>query len=163
MDFNEGMIQLSQFCKGKDWFFDIGTDACNNYVVYAKFMNQEMLTNIPREMAGKRVLVHFAAAKLASKVQFTEQYSWRTLPAEPLEDVVQEEVVEENSIQYLQESLDYLEKQCSSNILQNIFYEIHDGRNAVTNLSGKFPDVHQVLFKLYNQYGFDQIYEELDG
>jgi hypothetical protein len=52
---------------------------------------------------------------------------------------------------------------CGSNIMQDIFYEVHDKENAVTNLSAKFPDVRKSMEKLYAQYGFDLIYENMDG
>lgn len=59
--------------------------------------------------------------------------------------------------------LDRLERQCGPNILFDIFFEIHDGKNAVTNLGTKFPDVHRVMQGLYHEYGFDPIYNELEG
>lgn len=164
MDFSEGMNQLSQLCKGKDWFFDISTDTSGNYVVYVKFMNMETMTLIPDMMAGKRVLVHFSAAKLATRDQFTDRPN-RSSPSEPL-DVVSEVVgsmEEERSLRHLSQELEDLEKICGSNILQDIFYEIHDDKNAVTNLSAKFPEVRQRMEKLYKDYGFDVVYEELDG
>lgn len=75
---------------------------------------------------------------------------------------------EEKSILHLQKELDRLEKICGSHTVQDIFYEVHDnnltnGRDTVTNMSGRYPEVRKVLEKLYDQYGFDVIYEELDG
>jgi hypothetical protein len=69
----------------------------------------------------------------------------------------------ELSVRALTDELDRLERLCGSNILQDIFYETHDQNNAVTNLSAKYPEVRQRIQKLYDKYGFDVIYEELDG
>lgn len=69
----------------------------------------------------------------------------------------------ELSVRALTDELDRLERLCGSNILQDIFYEVHDKTNAVTNLSAKFPEVRGRVEKLYDKYGFDIIYEELDG
>ncbi len=70
MDINEGMDQLSQLYKGKDWFYDVGMDQYGRYVVYVKYMCNETLTGIVDKMAGKQVLVHFAASKTATREQF---------------------------------------------------------------------------------------------
>lgn len=70
---------------------------------------------------------------------------------------------EDKSLSHLIAELDKLERQCGSNTLQDIFYEIHDGNNAVTEWSKRYPDVRKTLEKLYQQYGFDVIYEEMDG
>jgi hypothetical protein len=69
----------------------------------------------------------------------------------------------ENDIGELIDELSRLEKICGSNTLQDIFYEIHDGKNAVTNLSDRYPLIKGSLQSLYDEYGFDVIYEELDG
>jgi hypothetical protein len=66
-------------------------------------------------------------------------------------------------INYLIKELDRLERICGSNHMQDIFYEVHDQDNAVTNLSSKFPDVRRRMESLYKKYGFDIIYEEMDG
>lgn len=182
MDFNEGMDFLSNLCKGKDWFYDVGTDQYGRYVVYVNFMCHETLHNIPDKVAGKQVLVHFAASKTATRDQFTDNQSPSALtPSEFIqkaheaqaqgidtglisamdEDAL--EVFQDLSQRHLEDELDSLEKICGSNCLQDIFYEIQDGRNAVTNNSLRYPEVRTRLEKLYLEYGFDLIYESLDG
>lgn len=69
----------------------------------------------------------------------------------------------ELSVRALTDELDRLEKLCGSNVLQDVFYEVHDGENAVTNLSARYPEVRRRVQKIYDKYGFDVIYEELDG
>lgn len=78
-------------------------------------------------------------------------------------DELEQERQLELSVRALTDEIDRLERICGSNILQDIFYEIQDGKNAVTNLSAKFPEVRARMQKLYDKYGFDIIYEELDG
>lgn len=171
MDSNEGMSQLSDLCKGKDWFYDIGTDSFGRYVVYVKYMSKAILQGVPDSIDGKQVVVHFAGSKTANREQFVynPKSSGGTLPPRPQDEIV--EVIgsvtgdndEDKSIRHLQNELDRLEKACGSHTLQDIFYEAHDGKNAVTNMSKHYVDVRKSLDKLLQEYGFDVIYEELDG
>ncbi len=185
MSIEEGMQQLSEMFKGKDWFYDIGTDQYGRIVVYVKYMCHENLHNVPDYAGGIQVLVHFAASKLATRDQFVDkpQTNKSTYPdgtpcpydreidvqavvvptVEPTLDEVLTPEEEEKSLRHLQAELDKLEKICGSYTLQDIFYEIQDGKNAVTNMSARYPEVRKGMEKLYDQYGFDVIYEELDG
>lgn len=188
MDFSKGMDILSNLCKGKDWFYDVGMDPYGRYVVYVNYMCHETLHNIPDTVEGKQVLVHFAASKTATREQFVDQPAGsktfvpqvfdmqhflqkaREAQANGIDtgllSTMDEEthaVLEDLSMRHLEDELDRLEKLCGSNSLQDIFYEIQDGKNAVTNLSARYPDVRTRLEKLYDQYGFDVIYENLDG
>ncbi len=163
MDITKGMQQLSELCKGKDWFFDVGTDNYGRLVVYTKWCSEEILRFVPGFVEGVQVLVHFAGSKTVKKDDFA------AAPKKPVLELVDEswddneDVVLPVDVGALARELDRLEKVCGSNVLQDIFYEIHDGKNAVTNLSAKFPDVKKSLDKLYDEYGFDVIYEEMDG
>jgi hypothetical protein len=184
MSINEGMDQLSQQFKGRDWFYDVGTDQYGRIVVYVKYMCHETLHEIPDKAGGVQVLVHFAASKTATREQFTETPTPK--PLSPVEFTQKAKEAQANGIdvgvgqmldeldvgafstkeltsRYLQDELDRLEKICGSRTLQDIFYEIQDGPNAVTNLSARYPEVRKGMEKLYDQYGFDVIYEELDG
>jgi len=80
---------------------------------------------------------------------------------DPVDEVADQ--TQELSIRHLENELDRLERLCGSNTLQDIFYEIKDAHNAVTNLSARYPEVRKALERLYDQYGFDVIYENLDG
>jgi hypothetical protein len=129
---------------------------------------------------GRQVVIHFTASAPSTKSEYVDKPSTHGfIPYSPFGGheetlLLTEEDVQllyatgtpkpiESSIETLTDELDRLEKICGSNILQDIFYETHDGKNAVTNLRAKFPDVHQGLLELYAQYGFDTIYNELDG
>jgi hypothetical protein len=182
MDKQEGMDQLNEMYKAKEWYHSVGLDQYGRIVVYVKFMNHETLHDIPDNMGKHQVLVHFAGSKLATREQFVSmpqapgasfvqaakeaQANGVDTSVGQMLDVVTEVAgteEEEKSILYLQKELERLEKICGSYTLQDIFYEIQDGKNAVTNMSARYPEVHTRLLKLYNLYGFDVIYEELDG
>ena len=175
------LVWLHDKYKDRDWFHSVGTDQYGRYVVYVKYMNHETLHDIPDSDGGVQILVHFAASKLATAEQFMNKPGQKsTYPdgtpcpydreidvsavvVEPSLDEVVGSEEEEKSIRHLQTELDRLEKQCGSYTLNDIFYEIQDGKNAVTNMSARYPEVRTRLEKLYDQYGFDVIYEELDG
>lgn len=163
MDLSESMNQLSETFKNRDWFYDIGMDQYGRVVVYVKYMCHETLHDIPDKCGGKQVLVHFAASKLATRESFTNPKE-ENIPV-PL--VKEKEIVDvtefaEEDLDDLRDELDRLERICGTNILSDIFFEVHDKKNAVTNLSAKYPDVAAKLSTLYNEYGFDVIYEELE-
>lgn len=167
MDFSEGKEQLRQMCQDKDWFVDVGADQYGRYAVYVRFMNMETMTFIPREIDNKQVMVHFVGSKTVTRDKFVKDATY--VPFANIKANVDEvdelvsDVNEEKSLQHLIGELEYLEKQCGSYSLQEIFYEVHDGPNAVTNISVRYQDVRTKMEKLYRQYGFDVIYEEMDG
>jgi hypothetical protein len=152
----------------KDWFHSVGLDKYKRIVVYVKYMCDETTNDIPREINGVRVLCHFADSKNINPELFSHK-GVKSKVVAPLPELDNEDVefIEEPNtpldLRELVSELDRLEKMSGSNIMQDIFYEVHDGANAVTNLSSKFPDVRRGMETLYNQYGFDLIYENMDG
>jgi len=162
---------LHEQFKDREWFHSVGRDQYNRLVVYIKFSCHETLHDVPDRVEGIQVLCHFSGSKTATATQFASSPTAQPVPAPKLELLIQEEddVEEldssllESDLSELCKKLDYLERQCGSNCLQDIFYEVHDGKNSVTNLSAKYPEVRRVLEELYDEYGFDVIYEELDG
>jgi hypothetical protein len=157
--------------KDRDWFHSVDLDKSNRLVVYVKYMCEETTYDIPRQVEGVNVLCHFAGSKNISQELFSHKNvkPKKNLPSLEVVDGVGDdlEFIEEPNtpldLRELVAELDRLEKMSGSNIMQDIFYETHDGINAVTNLSSKFPDVRRGMEKLYNQYGFDLIYENMDG
>lgn len=165
---NLGRIKLlhSQF-SDRDWFHSVGQDR-NRLVIYVKYMCDETANDIPRQVDGVNVLVHFATSKDINPDLFAHKgFKSKTDPLSIIEDLGENEEIEEVNaplnLRDLVDELDRLEKMCGSHIMQDIFYEVHDGSNAVTNLSSKFPDVRKGMDKLYQEYGFDLIYENMDG
>lgn len=184
MDLNEGMEYLRNLYKDKEWFHSVGQDQYGRIVVYIHHSTHETLHDIPDRVANKQVLVHFAGSLCLNKDQYvnTPTNSIAAFSIAEFKQAVQEarekgfdtgllstmddetiEVFEDLSQRRLEDELTRLEKSCGSNALQDIFYEIRDAHNAVTNLSARYPDVREALEKLYEQYGFDVIYENLDG
>lgn len=167
MDFNEGMEHLRSLYKDKEWFHSVGSDQYGRYVVYVHHMCEDNLRNVVDNVGKIQVLVHFAGSLFLDKDKYVNRIGGPTIPAlviekEP-ENVVELNDDEEKSLLHLQNELERLEKICGSYTLQDIFYEIQDGKNAVTNLSARYPEVRKGLEKLFQIYGFDVIYEELDG
>ena len=188
MEMQEGLKALERLLDPYDWFYEVCAEA-RRYVVYVHRMEKEQDTIIPDRMMGHQVVVHFASSRLLDSGAYLvkpesptalKPFSITTFVEAAKEaqakgidtgvgqmldeldlDIPEGTRVPDTSL--LTQELDRLEKQCGSNILQDIFYEIHDGKNAVTNLGAKYPDVRESLMDLYRAYGFDIIYEELDG
>jgi hypothetical protein len=160
MDINSSIDTLFDKFGTKDWFFTIDTDEFNRIVMYVKYMCHETLHDIPNSINYHPILVHFAKSYALDKEQFIHQEKDLT-PSQV--SVVEEISFPTVNLHYLLSELDRLEKICGSNLLQDIFYEVHDGKNAVTNYGSKFPEVKNAIQVLYHTYGFDAIYEEIDG
>ena len=150
MNISEAATQLGENLCGQEWFVNVGISGHNKLVVYTKWQTMAILQEIPDKFAGYQVCVHFAPKNVAP------------VPIlKPLLVPIESDI--EYTIADLIKELDKLEKECGSNILQDIFYEVQDGKNAVTNLSARYPDVRKSMEVLFDRYGFDVIYEELDG
>lgn len=170
MNVNDVLTYLSHTFRGRDWFYDTGVDEYGRAIVYAHYMTATILADVPDSVQGIDVLVHFAASKNLSKDSYVKDSKPApfSVPLSAVKAVTvvsppKDETESEPDMAHLTQELDRLEKVCGSNILQDIFYETHDGVNAVTNLSARYPDVRESLQMLYKTYGFDLIYEELDG
>ena len=165
MNINEALDQLRQSFSEYDWFSDVGLDEYKRPVIYAKRINKEVLSVVPDKIGDFYVYVHFASFKTATREAFVEDKSRTRLFVAPKAVQVEPEKEDEvpPDMAFLTTELDRLERVCGSNILQDIFYETHDGSNAVTNLSARYPDVKEGVQRLYKMYGFDVVYEELDG
>lgn len=165
------LVWLHDTFKDRDWFHSVDLDKYNRAVVYVKYMCDETTHDIPRQVDGVNVLVHFATSKNIKKELYAHKgfKPKEVIVSEAVEDLGADDIefIEEPNtpldLRELVAELDRLEKMSGSNIMQDIFYEVHDGANAVTNLSSKFPDVKRGMEKLYQQYGFDLIYENMDG
>jgi hypothetical protein len=130
-------------------------------IVYTLWQSSEVLSSIPEYIEGYRVLVRFSCSLVETPlVKKAELGSFNCLP---LKTIPSPAPVVELNINLLTRELDRLEKICGSHTLQDVFYEIHDGKNAVTDMSKRYPEVRTSLEELFATYGFDVIYEEIDG
>lgn len=178
---------LAILYQDRDWYGDVGYDQFGRPVVYVKYECHETICNIVDRCGGKQVLVHLLASHTAKANDFMNKpqeagYLLTFKPStecavskmsvscesclpdfnESLSDEEEEDRRLELSVQILTDELDRLERICGTNILGEIFFECHDKNNAVTNLSIKFPEVRRAMDKLYDQYGFDLLYDELE-
>lgn len=159
--------ELSSVCQNQDWFSHIGSNDIGKHIVYVKHLNAKVYAAIPEMVNQTSVLVHFATSinnslkvdNFIATVDLTKQVKENMLNIKPEPDfrIKDSQLVELNS------ELDRLEKICGAYSLQDIFFEIHDKTNAVTNLSIKFPEVRKNLEKLYKTFGFDILYKTLEG
>lgn len=182
MNVNEVLDYLSQEFKSQKWFYEVGLDDFNRPTVYAHYINKEVLSAVPDAIGTFSVNVHFASYKTAKADQYVEKIGFPKTVTAPTftaaEFIADGRKAAANGVDVgfgqafddpevsqamLISELERLEKVCGSNILQDIFYETHDGPNAVTNLSARYPGVREDMQRLYVMYGFDVIYEELDG
>jgi hypothetical protein len=156
---------LTQVCGGKDWFHSVGLDRYNRPVVYVHYMNADIIRFVPDWAEdGSQVLCHFASSITKTAADFLDKPQQHKLPIPKLSLVSAQPQGKEFSITLIiGDELDRLEILCGSDTLQDIFYEIKDGENAITNLSVKFPQVRRKLENLYDKYGFDPIYEQLNS
>lgn len=159
---NQDIQELVSMFSSFDWFHSCGLDSQGRPVVYVKDMSLKILTSVPSKINDKQVLVHFAVSVTANADDFKSN---NTLPSLTKPTFVENESSVEESLDYshLIKELDNLESHCDANTLLDIFFETHDGDNAITNFSSKFPEVRKVMEDLYNTYGFDVIFNELDS
>jgi len=164
------LAELQEQYEDRDWFAEVGLDEYSRCVVYVKYMNRETLAIPTYTEEGREVCVHFLSSKMVTRDQFVEKQGgvgslpvYQPLMAPfPILSLEADLVAEDKDITYLQQTLDRLEKDCGTHILGDIFFETHDKQYAVTNLSARYPEVCKVMKKLYDVYGFDVIYDELE-
>lgn len=185
---DERIEQLTNMFKDRPWFDSVGYEQYGRVVVYVKEMNQETLYDIPSTCLGKQVLTHFAASKTAQADQFKvpppktvnvlslDEFLAKAKEAQAAghdvgvgqmldaDDDIEEldSSLLEVDMSHLHDELRKLEKMCHASVLSDIFFEVHDGKNAVTDMSAKYPDVAAKMQALYDEYGFDVLYEELE-
>lgn len=164
-------ILKSQF-QSKDWFSDVESGQFNNIIVYVKYFSAEVVKTIPDKVEGYPILTHFAVSKMDGKQFITNASTWqppqtkgewmvetvKKLELDHLDEPTVSKPIKSKS--RLLDELDRLANICGDNILQEVFYETHDGKNALTNFSAKYPAVKKAMEQLYAEYGFDAINEE---
>ena len=160
MNMEDAINYLSTLVKDKPWFYDLKALDPRRIVVYTLYQSGDILREIPDNINGYQVLVHFTNKQKTKKDNpYIGSYVSVTTPCGVLHNSVPSK---ELNISKLISELDRLEKICGVNALESIFYEEHDGKNCITNLSSKYPDVRSSIHVLYEKYGFDVIYEEIE-
>lgn len=150
MDINEATVLLNDQFKERDWFVKVvakhKTPQC--IIVYTKWQTEEILREIPNRIEEWQILVHFYhdKATIVSKIDDV---------AKPVEQKLTHSV--------LTRELERLGLICGTNTLESIFFEVHDGKNAVTDMSKRYPEVREDIETLFRYYGFNLLYKEITG
>lgn len=161
---NEELATFLSLLDQYDWFCDAEIDNFGRFVVYVDKMDISFIGSTPDIIGGCHVLFHFASS------QFSNKNSEPIKNYNSINNIYRDYVLtnfsdfEENymNLSLLTNELESLEKICGIEILGHLFYEIHDDINAVTNYSNDYPEVRQKMEKLYQTYGFDVLYEQLE-
>ena len=172
---NEELISgLTKLLSKNGWFDSVGFNKFGKMVVFIHYTTSEVMQAIPDKFEGKYVLSQFASTKpevLRAKYNTTYKPEYHYTPSvTELVNVTKLAVIDQETnedkeldVEFLIRELDRLEKKCGSRALQDIFYEVHDGKNAVTKLSLVYPEIYHDVLDLYEEFGFDNIFNELDG
>lgn len=157
MDVVETAMQLKNQFQNEDWYNDIiveNSKLPHKIIVYTNRQTLDILNSIPVQLNNYQILVHFANRPISKLGAL-----WGTNPV-PSKEVISQFI--KTTETDLVKELDRLEKICGAHSLESIFYEIQDKQNAVTNLSERYPDVRKSLEYLFNVYGFNAIFNELE-
>lgn len=141
-----------------EWFCGTGLDEYGRFIVYVNRMDYNVIKEIPAKINKQQVLFHFFHPKL----QYITHVG-NTIP-QAEKPVIMTSIVNQDEINLNQliSDLDSLESVCGSENLAHIFFETHDQHNAITYFSIKYPEIRKKMEKLYQNYGFDILYEQLD-
>ena len=145
----------------KEWFHsaEVEPKYGRDLVVYAKNMSADVFKSVPDKMGKLDVKLHFSSNKEASLDKFTVQ----PVNSIPLyKCIVKEDEANEDDINNLITQIWSLKKTCGKESLINIFYELHDKNEAITNDSEDYPEVREKLGALYDKFGFDVMFEEVE-
>lgn len=146
MDIQTPLQELHKQLSSESWYVNSKQDSSNSIVVYVSALNQNISSKIPLKINNYNIKVHYAASLCNSGyVDVVNLVSEKEL----------------SDIDVYAEILN-LTKFCNKQALIDIFYEIHDQDDAVTGLSEQFPEVRAKLEELYNEFGFDVLYDSLE-
>ena len=147
------------------WYHSAEVDAFGRYVLYSKYLSKEILETIPLTHNEKHILIHFSAYKDLNPTQFT-------FTASPANLSAVEETEDEDLSEDIHNELWSLKKICGEDNLVEILYEIHEDNAStkglsdyalgITNVSKEFPEVRKQLEALYNKYGCDILFDEVE-
>jgi hypothetical protein len=158
-DEDQALWSLNMLYGNRDWYSDVGYDQFGRPVLFIKYECQETIWNIPDRWYGKQLLVHFAASAADKKYITVASNSF--IPEVKIKQLLQENITPLPAAD-LHNEIWNLKRVCGIDALIDIFYECHDGDDGITQLSESFPEVRATMERLYKQFGFDALLEELD-
>jgi hypothetical protein len=147
----------SKFGK-ESWFHSASIDPefGKDIVLYAKTMDQTVLTSVPDKQDDVRVRLHFAAFKeISSQKQPTPIEIKTEVKEAPKETIAPKEVI----VVSLADRLAALSEACGEESVRNIVYDVHS--NKSTRDSKTYPEARKQIEALYKEFGFEQLYQEL--
>ncbi len=173
MELSEAIQTLHQKMFYYDWYakkVDVNPILHKSIVVYVHRINAEVYAAVPDKIDDWDVRVHFFASYNAKADSFKVDPKSFTVnkdavftPAVAAQLKVVEPVIELTEEDFdISEEVWQLSKKCGWQTLEQIFYEIHDGVNAVSDRSKEFPGVRAAVQELYNLVGFDVLAEEIE-
>lgn len=119
--------------KDKDYFVNF-EESKDKIIVYVKYMNSKVLSEVPIKFNNKNVFVHYADFKEAKKVNFQE-FDLKNISARA--------------------------REIDPELLKTIFYEINDGDDAITNVKDEYIEIYNLIKPVYDKYGFDVTHDAL--
>jgi hypothetical protein len=119
--------------KDKDYFVNF-EESKDKIIVYVKYMNSKVLSEIPIKFNNKNVFVHYSDFKEAKKVNFQE-FDLKNISARA--------------------------REIDPELLKTIFYEINDGDDAITNVKDEYIEIYNLIKPVYDKYGFDVTHDAL--
>lgn len=122
------------------WFHSIDEDQFGRIVIYTKYNNDKILSEVPYIWDDKQVLTHFAAYKEASQDRYITSLI--------------------NPLVSIREEIEWCLAYCSADDIIDLLYEIHENEEP-SALGKKYPLIKKTVQKLYDEYGFDVILDEI--
>lgn len=153
MDINNTINSLNESLKQYGWFSGkITQDAVtpNAIVIYVTSMGLDVFEAIPSKLDGYNIKIHFeSSAKLEEP----------TIILDNLDVEIEEEDVFD--ITDIHNALWNFQRICGREYMTDIFYEIVDGDDAITQRSFDYPEVRDGMEELYEEFGFDVLHDEI--
>ena len=128
------MFELKNKYSEYEWFHSIEVKN-NKIILYVNYLNREILDLV----SEKDILIHYASS------------------------ILPERYTEEDEVDLLNNEIKDLLFSLGKEKITNIFFEIHDGDDSVTELSNIYPKERNRLEKLYEEYGFDVLFDLLEA
>ncbi len=163
--------ELDDFVKSVEkynWFCDFYLDNNKKLIIYVSYMDMKFISLVPQKISGTQILFHFIESKPVYKKHcaFCDKSCVNTLSVCSFHDKPHDEESNgyfsyEDGLNFLFDQIDHLEEICGYEILQDIFFEVCDGDDAVSNYSEEFPDVREELDSLVESFGIDILYDKI--
>lgn len=136
----------------------------NSIVAFVKKMNLEILTMFPDTFDGKPVKIAFDSYRKARSWQYITDF-YRQPPDELVAEKEEAFVNKSYPIydqQYLSSKLEeiYSGLECEEELVE-LFYEVHDGDDCITDLKNTYPYEYNLMYKIYQIYEFDGMIDEV--